>query len=88
MIEFIWDESFKRKYKKLTHYDSNFKSIFWKKFKKFSENPNAPTFKTHKLSGKLSNCYSATFEYDCRIIFQYIDSNTILLIDIGSHDEV
>lgn len=48
---------------------------------------------THKLSGRLSGLLSCSCGYDCRIIFSLnIDKNTgqkvVLLLDIGSHDDV
>lgn len=47
--------------------------------------------KTHKLSGELFGCYACSCGYDCRIIFTVEDNNnvqTILLITLGTHDEV
>jgi mRNA interferase YafQ len=47
--------------------------------------------KTHKLSGELFGCYACSCGYDCRIIFTVEeDTNvqTILLITIGTHEEV
>lgn len=48
---------------------------------------------THKLSGKLQGLLASACGYDCRIVFSLeIDpadgQEMILLIDIGTHDEV
>ena len=48
---------------------------------------------THKLGGKLSGFLSCSCGYDCRIVFSLtIDNNSgqqvILLLDIGTHDDV
>ncbi|MFN3851276.1 MAG: type II toxin-antitoxin system YafQ family toxin [Spirosomataceae bacterium] len=43
--------------------------------------------RTHKLSGKLKAFWSFSILYDLRVIFQFIDENTVF-IDIGTHDEV
>lgn len=48
---------------------------------------------THKLSGKLDGFRSCSCGYDCRIVFSIeqdpeSDSEVILLLDIGTHDEV
>ena len=54
----------------------------------FSENPFNPSLKTHKLSGKLRDCWAFSCGYDCRIIFKFIRDDEALLIDIGKHEEV
>lgn len=51
------------------------------------KNPDHPSLRLHKLSGKSSNQWSLTVERDLRIIFQYTVEG-ILFTDIGSHDEV
>lgn len=55
--------------------------------------PFDPTLKTHKLKGQLSGAWACTVEYDCRIVFSFVENlesgeEEILLIDIGTHDEV
>ena len=63
------------------------------RLKLLSGNPFHPSLKTHKLKGKLSGAWACTVEYDCRIIFDFQNNSDtgekeILLIDVGSHDEV
>ncbi|WP_416672059.1 type II toxin-antitoxin system RelE/ParE family toxin [Egbenema bharatensis] len=53
----------------------------------------APRLGTHKLSGKLDGLRSCSCGYDCRIVFAIEldaadDSEVIVLLDIGTHDEV
>ncbi|MBI4945052.1 MAG: type II toxin-antitoxin system mRNA interferase toxin, RelE/StbE family [Bacteroidetes bacterium] len=51
----------------------------------------APTLKAHKLSGKLLGLIACSCGYDCRIIFsieKHSGHEVILLIDIGTHDEI
>ncbi len=50
-----------------------------------------PQLKTHKLKGKLKNCWACSVEYDLRIVFEVVKYNSeevILLQTIGTHDEV
>ena len=47
----------------------------------------APSLGTHPLRGKLEGFQACSCGYDCRIIFS-VDSEVIVLIDIGTHDEV
>jgi mRNA interferase YafQ len=48
---------------------------------------------THKLEGKLSGTLACSCGYDCRILFKFdldeeTDEEVILLLDVGTHDEV
>jgi len=56
--------------------------------KLFSKEPFHPRLRTHKLSGKLEGLWAFSVSYDCRVVFEFINKNEILLIDIGGHDEV
>ena len=45
------------------------------------------------MRGQLDGLWACSVEYDCRIIYTFeqdvdSDNETILLIDIGTHDEV
>ncbi|MFN3481157.1 MAG: type II toxin-antitoxin system YafQ family toxin, partial [Thermodesulfovibrionales bacterium] len=51
------------------------------------ENPFNPSLKTHALSGNLKGKYACSLTHDLRIIFK-LTSETIHLLDIGTHDEV
>jgi len=58
-----------------------------------AEDPFSPPLATHKLKGKLAGSWACSAGYDLRIIFDFIDDfngkeTAILLIEIGSHDEV
>ena len=58
-----------------------------------ADDPFTPSLKSHKLSGNLAGLWSCFVAYDCRIIFDFSEEGEfleimILLIDIGSHDEV
>ena len=46
-----------------------------------------PLLKTHKLSGTLKIFYSANINYQYRIVFLF-DKESVILVNIGSHDEV
>jgi len=86
MTEIIWDKGFKKTYKKMIKYEHGLKSKFWEAMNLFSENPFNRNLRTHKLTGKLSDSWA--IDYDCRVIFKFLAENKVLLVDIGSHDEV
>jgi len=57
------------------------------------DNPFQPSLQTHKLKGKLEGSWACSAGYDLRIVFDFVDAEEgsekdILLIDIGTHDEV
>ena len=45
-----------------------------------------PGLKTHKLKGKLEECYAFRLKGGFRVLFEYLDSETVNLLDIGPHD--
>lgn len=51
----------------------------------FRQDPFSPSLKTHKLTGKLSNYWSFSVDYQYRIVFRFISDSEILLIDVGTH---
>ena len=88
MIELIWDQKFKKSLKKRLDKSDELTKKFKSKIKLFEEDPFNPILRTHKLSGILKEYWAFSIDYNLRVIFKFIDSNTALLIDIGTHDEV
>ena len=88
MIRAAWDQGFKRSYKKRVRNNSRLKKKFWEKMEIFLENPFFPQLRTHKLSGKLAGQWAFSIDDDCRIVFEFVGEDQVLLIDVGSHDEV
>ena len=84
----VWDEGFKRSYRKRIKDDPHLKKKFWEKMEIFLENPFFPRLRTHKLSGKLAGQWAFSIDDDCRVVFEFIGEDRVLLIDVGSHDEV
>jgi mRNA-degrading endonuclease YafQ of YafQ-DinJ toxin-antitoxin module len=54
----------------------------------FSKTPFHPSLRTHKLVGKLEGLWAVSVAYDCRVVFRFMNGDEVLLIDIGSHEEV
>jgi addiction module RelE/StbE family toxin len=56
------------------------------------ENPFAAHLETHKLKGRLRQYWACSAGYDLRILFSFEKNSpqedSIVLIDIGTHDEV
>jgi addiction module RelE/StbE family toxin len=88
MIEIFLDEGFKRSFRKIIRNNIDIKNKFSEKLELLKENPYHPFLKTHKLSGKLQNYMAFSIDYNFRVVFKFINKNTVLLIDIGTHEEV
>jgi mRNA-degrading endonuclease YafQ of YafQ-DinJ toxin-antitoxin module len=54
----------------------------------FADNPFEPKLRTHKLSGKMKYLWAFRLGYDLRVVFIFEEEDKVLLIDIGTHDEV
>jgi addiction module RelE/StbE family toxin len=88
-----FDTSFKRAYKALLRKRPALQPKVESVLQFLSSDPFEPSLQTHKLKGQLAGSWACTVEYDCRIVFDFVkqpetNEEEILLIDIGSHDEV
>ena len=88
MIKVTWDSGFRRTYRRKLKDNEDLKKKFWTAMEVFSRAPFHPRLRTHKLTGKLDGLWAFSVVYDCRVIFKFLNKNDVLLIDIGSHDEV
>lgn len=87
-MKLVWGSSFKKAHKKSIQKNTVLSSKFNEKIKIFEEDPFHPALRTHKLTGKLIGLYAFTVDYDCRVVFQFLSPQKIMLVDIGKHDEV
>lgn len=93
MITLNWSSSFKRAFKRTIKKDPLYKDKIINSMLLLQQDPFNPTLKTHKLKGILEGSWSCSVDYNLRIIFDLItnpeiNETEILLIDIGTHDEV
>jgi addiction module RelE/StbE family toxin len=88
VIKAVWDEGFKRSYRKRVKKNEKLKKEILAKDGMFLTSPSSSQLRTHKLSGKLEGLWAFSVDDDCRVIFEFIGEDRVLLIDIGSHNEV
>ena len=88
MIRVTWDHGFKKAYKKKIKDDVKLRKSFCNAIKLFSKDPFVPRLRTHKLTGKLDGLHAFSITYDYRVIFKFLNEDEVLLIDVGTHDEV
>ena len=75
---------FKRSFKKLP---SDIQKDFDGKIKIFFNDPFSPSLRTHKLKGNLADYYAFNLKQGYRVLFDFIGENTVVLVNIGSHDD-
>lgn len=90
MVEIIWDEKFKKIYRKWIRKHPNYQEQFSRQLLIFENDPFHPALKTHSLNGILEGLWSCRITYEYRLVFDFVDEHRaqVILIDIGTHDEV
>lgn len=81
-MEIYYSSKFAREYQKLP---LRIKKIAEQKEKIFRKNPLDPRLKTHKLKGILKGFLSFSINQKYRIIFEFINSNTVWFYSVGDH---
>jgi addiction module RelE/StbE family toxin len=92
-MKVTWSNGFKRSFQKVIKKNPQLKDKIFEVLRLLGEDPFIPSLKSHKLTGNLAGFWSCSVSYDCRIIFSFSEDEEclemiILLINIGSHDEV
>jgi addiction module RelE/StbE family toxin len=54
----------------------------------FQQNPSNPLLKDHALKGSDQHLRAFSISGDIRIIYQQLDQDTVLFLDIGTHNQV
>jgi len=90
MIKLVWDDKFRRIFKKWSVQHPDLVSQFRDRLTLFISDPFHPTLRVHSLSGVLKGSWAMKISYDQRLIFRFMDDahTIVLLIDIGTHDQV
>jgi len=81
-MKVLYSPCFVRKYKKLPN---KIKNLIENNEKIFLENPFDKRLNTHKLTGKFKDLWSFSVDYKYRIVFEFIDKNTIHFHSVGNH---
>jgi mRNA-degrading endonuclease YafQ of YafQ-DinJ toxin-antitoxin module len=88
MTEIVLSSRFRKAFKRKVRGNKILETRFRDRAAIFENSPFDPRLKTHKLSGELGDLWSFSVDYDVRIIFSFMETNRVLFIDIGTHDEV
>jgi len=89
MYEITFSKKYEKIAKKFFKKHQNLKEKYTKTILLLQKNPLHPSLRLHKLQGSLSKYHSVSIDMDYRILIDFIIiDEQIILIDIGSHDEV
>jgi len=82
-------QQFLRQARKFFRNHPDLKPRFAKVLAELQKDPFQPSLSLHPLSGKLTGCHAVSLTYSYRITLTLlITEKEIILLDIGSHDEV
>lgn len=77
-----YSPEFKRQFRKLS---GHLQEIAVEREAVFRRDPFSPTLKTHKLSGRLQGIWSFSLDYTNRVLFRFLDGQTVLFESVGDH---
>jgi addiction module RelE/StbE family toxin len=88
-----WTPKSSRAFKRLVKRNPQLRVSIEQTLQKMVEDIYHPSLKTHKLMGELADTWSCSIDYSYRILFEFVsdpetEEMAILLLNIGSHDEV
>ncbi|MBI4087563.1 MAG: type II toxin-antitoxin system YafQ family toxin [Candidatus Liptonbacteria bacterium] len=87
MVRLIASHRFKKHLGRFLKKHPELEADVEEKLKVLQKNPRDPRLRSHKLTGRMSNCFAIWITYEHRIILSFKESS-IFLLAIGTHDEV
>lgn len=88
MPEITLSSSFRKSFKRKIRGNKKLEARFRERLALFQNDPFDPRLKTHQLSGDLQGLWSFSVDYDCRVVFSFVDPYRAMFVDIGTHEEV
>ena len=93
MITLVWGTGFKRSFKRALRSRPDLRERIEYTLRLLSEDPFQSVLHTHKLKGELEGSWACTVDFDCRIVFEFVQNpktgdEEIQLEAVGTHDEV
>ncbi|HEX6976841.1 MAG TPA: type II toxin-antitoxin system mRNA interferase toxin, RelE/StbE family [Patescibacteria group bacterium] len=82
-----YTKNFLKSYKKRIKPNRGLDARFKERFALFTQNPNDPILKNHRLQGSKSHLHSFSITGDIRVLYQLIEDE-LYLVDIGTHNQV
>ena len=89
MYQLVFTETYLKKEKEFLKKHKDLIPRYKKVLKLLEINPYHPSLRLHKLKGQFKDKYSVSITMNYRILIKFVlIENEIVLIDIGSHDEI
>jgi addiction module RelE/StbE family toxin len=88
VIDIDFHKKFQKNYIKRIKFSKKLDTNFHEKVELFVVDPNNKILNNHCLIGKMKGLYSFSITGDIRIVYQWINSERVLFLDIGSHNQV
>ena len=82
-MKILYRPRFAKEYKKLP---AKVKILAEKREKIFRGDPFDPRLKIHKLKGPLTGFWSFSIDQKYRIIFDFVEADTVRFYSVGDHD--
>ena len=87
IFRLVASKRFQKKLKVFLLKHPDIELVLEEKLNILQKDPWDKQLKTHKLSGKLKDFLACNISYEYRLIF-YIEESKVLLLAIGTHDDV
>jgi mRNA-degrading endonuclease YafQ of YafQ-DinJ toxin-antitoxin module len=85
----VWTESFARTARKFLRRHPDLTGLLEDVLRQLESDPHAPRLRLHPLQGKHSGKQAVSLTYAYRIVLILrLTAKEIILLDVGSHDEV
>jgi addiction module RelE/StbE family toxin len=93
LTQLVWSSTFTRSLKRLLRRNPQLRKSIEQTLQQLSKEPFHSSLRTHKLKGELSDKWACSIDYSNRILFKFVKNSDsseeeILLLTLGSHDEV
>ena len=89
LFTLVWTESFARTARKFLRRHPDLVGVFEDVVRQLEIDPRAPRLRLHALRGKHAGTCAVSLTYEYRIVLILrITAREIVLLDVGSHDEV
>ncbi|MFM7425442.1 MAG: type II toxin-antitoxin system YafQ family toxin [Elainella sp.] len=93
MRQIGWTPKSLRAFKRLIRQNPQIRPQIAQTLTQLAQDPFHPSLRTHKLTGDLADVWSCSIDYRLRILFEFVEApgseeKAILLLNLGSHDEV
>jgi addiction module RelE/StbE family toxin len=88
MINITISPSFKKAYSKRIKGNKKLEMRVFERIGLFQNDSRNKVLNNHYLIGKMKGLYSFSITGDIRVIYQWVDNERVLFLDIGSHNQI